>query len=77
MSRRGRLRGHWQDSDQVDGHGGFRVWPAAPWSYRCRDAWSVVAEQGLMSAGQAVPVMGSQIRRGLSRSAGLAGLKVR
>lgn len=37
----------------------------------------VVAEQGPMSAGKAVPVMGSQVRRGPSRSAGLAGFKVR
>jgi hypothetical protein len=55
----------------------FRVLLAAFWLDGHKAAQFVVAEQGPMSAGEVVPVMGSQVRRGLSRSAGLAGFKVR
>lgn len=64
-------RGH------ADGPEEVRVRLAASWLFSHKAASFVVAEQGPMSAGEAVPVTGSQVRRGPSRSAGLAGFKVR
>lgn len=53
------------------------VWLAAPSRYSPQAAQFVVAEQGPVSAGKAVPLMGGQVRRGPSSSAGLAESKVR
>lgn len=44
---------------------------------RPRAARFVEAGQGPVAAGRAVPVTGSQVRRGPSSHAGLAGFKVR
>lgn len=54
-----------------------RVQLAASCLYGRRAAQFVEAEQGPVSAGEAVPVTGSQVRRGPGSSAGLAGSKVR
>lgn len=61
----------------VMAQGEARVQPAASLLYNHQTAQLVVAEQGPLSADEAVPVMGSQVRRGPSSSAGLAESKVR
>lgn len=57
--------------------GESRVWLAASSLYSHQAAQFVVTEQGPVSAGKAVPLMGDQVRRGPSSSAGLAESKVR
>lgn len=61
----------------VMAQGEYRVRLAVSSLYSHQAAQFVVAEQGPMSAGEAVPVMGSQVRRGPSSSARLAESKVR
>lgn len=57
----------------VMAQGESRVRLTASQLYSHRAAQFVVAEQGPVSTGEAVPVTGSQVRRGPSSSTGLAG----